>query len=119
MPQGSGSIVAEAGVTPAALNPASPAMPRKLRRDVSVFIASFSEVPILLLLPPAIALRVDYSARFNSTCRKISWVCSRLAKFIPGRRALAVPAATPHARASGGFLLRSIDQVYAAARASP
>src|SRR5438876_1378324 len=50
IPQGSGSILAEAGVTAAALRPAIPAAaPRKPRRDVCIFIDRPSPVsPILL-----------------------------------------------------------------------
>jgi hypothetical protein len=39
IPQGSGSTTAEAGVAPIALRPATPAAaPRKLRREVSIFM---------------------------------------------------------------------------------
>ena len=43
----------------------------------------------------------------------------RLAKFIPGKRAEAVPAATPQRRASEWLFLRVHDHVYAAVSASP
>src|ERR1035437_5727153 len=51
MPQGSRSILAEAGATPAALRPAIPAAaPKKLRRVVGVFIEYDSPVSTILSL---------------------------------------------------------------------
>src|ERR1035437_5138397 len=42
IPQGSGSTTAEAGVAPIALRPATPAAaPRKLRREVAIFMGPF------------------------------------------------------------------------------
>src|SRR5450432_1726980 len=54
MPPGSGSILAEAGVTPAALRPANPAAaPRKPRRDVSIFMLIDPFLRTSILLPGA------------------------------------------------------------------
>src|SRR5438445_4102067 len=60
-----------------------------------------------------------YSARRTSTCFTISCVCCKFANVMPGRRADAVPAATPQRSASTLLFLRSIDHVYAAESASP
>src|SRR5437588_7748174 len=62
MPQGSGSILAEAGVTPTALKPAIPAAPRKLRREVSIFIVPFLRYPPILLRRRN-SVRADTSSR--------------------------------------------------------
>src|SRR5437016_3130636 len=51
MPQGSASITAEAGEAPMALSPAMPAAaPRKLRREVSVFIVQINSIPLRKVL---------------------------------------------------------------------
>src|SRR5579872_2562837 len=54
--------------------------------------------------------RRDQSTRRASTWLKISWVCGSEAKLMPGRRAEAVPAATPQRRASAGLALRNMAQ---------